>query len=426
MTYPLVFHDETSNLCPIRPPAIYQTTVFGMQHQKHNKLAKPGVGQFGRNEWAILGAPCSTIQQLAQALRTQFGSNFRIAYADADHQSGDNGAAAPVFPLQYTDKINFQRLDLAEQPNVWQQRALFNDADLVLVNGNHFTATRQIVLLDKRKFDSLQRKTERLTQVDLFVTHAGDEHYGQPSELPESVRQQIPNWAALPVFDLNQHANIAAFLDSKLTKPPLHALILTGGKSTRMGSDKAELDYHGIPQWQYLKRLLHTSGITDIFLSCRAEQMQAFASEAVIADTFLGLGPMGAILSAFQHNPDAAWLVVACDLPLLDAGTIRHLIAHRQPSACATAFRQTAPPPGWFATKAAKDTGFPEPLITIWEPKSYQHLLQFLAQGVSCPRKVLINSPAHLLDAPNPEALLNVNTPEERALILEKLQTQAV
>jgi molybdopterin-guanine dinucleotide biosynthesis protein A len=64
------------------------------------------------------------------------------------------------------------------------------------------------------------------------------------------------------------------------------------------------------------------------------------------------------------------------------------------------------------------DNEFPEPLITIWEPKSYSILLSFLAQGYSCPRKVLINSDVNLLQAPNPEALTNVNTPED----LEKVK----
>ena len=55
------------------------------------------------------------------------------------------------------------------------------------------------------------------------------------------------------------------------------------------------------------------------------------------------------------------------------------------------------------------ETGFPEPLITIWEPRSYQVILNFLAQGYSCPRKVLINSDINLLKLEEPRVLLNVN-----------------
>ena len=134
----------------------------------------------------------------------------------------------------------------------------------------------------------------------------------------------------------------------------------------------------------------------------------------IIADTFLELGPFGAILSAFRHDPNAAWLVVACDLPLLDAKTLDFLIKNRNLSAVATAFR----------SPQSADS-FPEPLITIWEPRAYPILLSFLAQGISCPRKMLINSEIHLLHAPNNEALSNVNTPEEKAEMELKIKELA-
>ena len=92
--------------------------------------------------------------------------------------------------------------------------------------------------------------------------------------------------------------------------------------------------------------------------------------------------------------------MVACDLPLLDESTLKYLLENRNPSSLATAYVNA-------------EDGFPEPLITIWEPKSYPVLLAYLAQGYSCPRKVLINSDTHLLKAPDATALTNVNTPEE-------------
>ncbi|HWZ35922.1 MAG TPA: NTP transferase domain-containing protein, partial [Mucilaginibacter sp.] len=119
-----------------------------------------------------------------------------------------------------------------------------------------------------------------------------------------------------------------------------------------------------------------------------------------LPDTFLDLGPFGAILSAFREKPDSAWLVVACDMPLLNAETFGHLIGNRNTSTIGTAYENGA-------------DGFPEPLITIWEPKSYSVLLAFLAQGHSCPRKVLINSDTHLLQPLDAAALTNVNTVED-------------
>uniref|UniRef100_UPI003364D640 NTP transferase domain-containing protein n=1 Tax=Haliscomenobacter sp. TaxID=2717303 RepID=UPI003364D640 len=126
-------------------------------------------------------------------------------------------------------------------------------------------------------------------------------------------------------------------------------------------------------------------------------------------DTFLGLGPYGAILSAFREHPDAAWLVVACDLPHMDEATLEQLVAQRNTSKVATTF------------KSPFDQ-FPEPLVTIWEPRSYPILLQFMGQGYTCPRKVLLNSSIELLVAENTEALENVNKPDELIKALEKIK----
>ena len=398
-------------LDPVNITPAWRVFIFlAMLHQKHSKLARAGFGAFGRREWAILGTSCGTIQQLSRQLAARLAPDVQTAYVDATHAQADTPPETPVFCLEYTDHLGFPQLNFRETPQRWQQHAWFNEADLVLLNGNHFAAARQILVLDRRKFDSVQRKTARLTQVDLFLTNSRDEHFAQPDELPDVLKEHLSDWAAIPILDLNDTEALSGFLRARLQPPPVKALILAGGKSTRMGQDKSALDYHGAPQWQHLKHILAQAGIGEPYLSCRSGQADAFAPEPVVVDSFLDLGPMGAILSAFREQPDVAWLVLACDLPLLDAGTIGYLLGQRQPSALATAFRQ----PG-------SAEGFPEPLVAIWEPRSYPVLLQFLAQGLSCPRKVLINNRTHLLDAPRPEALQNVNTPEERAEVLRQL-----
>lgn len=389
-----------------------------MMHQKHTKLAKPSTGHQGRQEWAILGTVCSNIQSLASALSLLLAARWKIGYVDADHKQHDESVDKPAFALQSTDKIGFHRMDSLEIPNVWERRFSMAGMDVVLINGNHFEGARQMVALDRRKFDSLSRKLDRLTAVDAFLTKTGDADFVSKNEMPGFLKDRLPGWADIPVLDMAAPETIADFLEKALRPAAVKALILTGGKSTRMGHDKAELAYHDQPQWQYLKQIVEKNGV-EAFISCRAEQTGLFGGERIIADTFIDLGPFGAILSAFRHDPDAAWLVLACDLPLLDESTLTYLLEHRKPSSAATAFRQVPALPG-LADSAAGETGFPEPLITIWEPKSYGRLLQFLAQGVSCPRKVLINSDTCLLDAPHPEALLNVNTPEEKAAVLER------
>jgi molybdopterin-guanine dinucleotide biosynthesis protein A len=194
------------------------------------------------------------------------------------------------------------------------------------------------------------------------------------------------------------------------TSPPLYGLVLAGGKSTRMGQDKGEMEYHGKPHREYMGDLL--GGVCEeVFLSVRPDQ-HLDSTYSLLPDSFLGLGPLGGLLSAFREKPDAAWLVVACDLPLLDRAAIDALISARNISSTATAFNSPV-------------NEFPEPLIAIWEPRAYRTALEFLAQGYSCPRKVLINSEVTLIDAQRPETLMNVNRPEESEKVKSILQQKS-
>ncbi len=380
-----------------------------MKHKKHDDIAKPSLGNFGRNEWAILGTDCGAIKGLAKQLCDAFSTQWKIGYVDADHKEvGSSSVGSSQLEngamLEFTDKIEYNRLDFKGKPTQWQFRPLFNEMDIVLVNGNHFEAKKQVVVIDPKKADSLHRKLDRLTDVQLILLT-------DPAMQPfDFLKENLKHFDKIPVLQLADFQAIQSFFVKGLKHvlPPLNGLVLAGGKSRRMGTDKSVLQYHDKPQRdvmiELLEKVCHKTK-----LSCRPEQAgELVYTHDVLPDTFLGLGPMGALLSAFRQQPDSAWLVVACDLPLLDEAALRHLVSHRNPSAIATAYR-------------SPESGFPEPLVAIWEPRSYPILLQFLAQGYSCPRKVLINSPVQVLDAPNPDVLMNVNTPDEVDVVLKKL-----
>jgi molybdopterin-guanine dinucleotide biosynthesis protein A len=124
------------------------------------------------------------------------------------------------------------------------------------------------------------------------------------------------------------------------------------------------------------------------------------AAHPRIADVVPDIGPLGGIHAALHAHPEAAWLVLACDLPFLDAATLQQLIAGRQPQRLATAFRSTF-------------DGKPEPLCAIWEPASLPAVDAWLAASKQCPRDFMRHSDVALLDLRNPRALDNINTAEE-------------
>lgn len=193
-----------------------------------------------------------------------------------------------------------------------------------------------------------------------------------------------------------------------IREPKLNGLILSGGKSSRMGRDKGSISYHGKSQREHLHDLL-VPFCHEVFISCNEQQAPHLHRFPLIEDSIDGKGPMVGILSAFQRYPDVAWLTVACDLPFLTSKTLNHLVKHRNASKLATAIHNP-------------ETGFPEPLITIWEPEAGQQLLAFLKEGYSCPRKVLINSDIEVLEAIEIKELQNINHAYEYDIIVKELE----
>jgi len=101
-------------------------------------------------------------------------------------------------------------------------------------------------------------------------------------------------------------------------------------------------------------------------------------------------------------HPEAAWLVLACDLPFLTDAAIEQLIAERDPAVLATAYL------------SAHD-GLPEPLCAIWEPAAAAAIAAYAERGGICPRKFLRTHPVKLIEPRDRRALDNINTPEEYA-----------
>lgn len=187
---------------------------------------------------------------------------------------------------------------------------------------------------------------------------------------------------------------------------PLYALVLCGGFSKRMQTDKFLITYHdNIPQWLYLHNLLKPL-VDKVFISCRNDQVGHFEGYPVIEDKIEGSSPSVGLLSAHKTHPEAAWLVIACDLPLLTDQSLKLLINERDSIKYATSF-------------ISPENDLPEPLIAIWEPKGLQALKENFESGLNCPRKTLINNNIKLIYNDLPHEQLNANTPEEMEQVLK-------
>ncbi len=116
----------------------------------------------------------------------------------------------------------------------------------------------------------------------------------------------------------------------------LTAFIIAGGRSSRMGEDKALLLWHGSPLLQHM--IAVAGGITtEVRVSGDPAKYAHFAT--VVPDIFPDSGPLSGIHAALRHTPTQLNLVLAVDMPLIQPSFLQHLVER----ASATAALITVP-----------------------------------------------------------------------------------
>ncbi len=274
-------------------------------------------------------------------------------------------------------------------PTQMEIRSAFNGCDFVFLEGLKKARVNKLVLIDDKKkiLDSLSKG-----EIENVIGFIGQEETveGLPVNAPYFNRDDVPGIADF----IRQH------LFTLAAKIQLYGLVLTGGDSRRMNRDKALLDYHGRPQAEVIYGLL-SEVCKQVYVSSKKDQWRgkSLGKLPQIQDVFLGFGPLSGILSAMHAYPEAAWLVVACDLPYVNLGTIETLVKNRNPFKTATCFKNA-------------HSYLPEPLCSVYEPKIRIGLLENLAIGNLSPRDILMNSPIKTVDQTEGENLENVNSDE--------------
>ena len=375
------------------------------KHQKHTNLTRRKNGNFAPNEISILGAKCGIISDLVNQVSKSL-SQYKLAYFDASHAKDVEANQLTDFTFHHEGNLS---VTTSMPINEYVQRIQFSQFDYVFINGNHYAGEKQIVLLDPEKEASINKRIDQISDVQFFVKLTDN------IEPFQSLKDKFSNWKEIPSYGIDEEEKIIEHI-SKLvleTIPNVKGLVLTGGKSTRMGRDKSELEYHGKPQKEFVKELLESKAFETYYsvrpfdfaqgdnkeLDVISSVVEKSTIDNQIPDTFFNLGPFGGICSAFQKDPNSAWFVLATDLPFVNQDLVELLLEKRNPAKVATAIK-------------GKGKQFPEPLITIYEPKAYPILLQYLAQGYSCPRKMLINSEVEIVEVED-DLIRNINTPEE-------------
>jgi len=367
------------------------------KHTKHTNITKRKNDTYAPNELVLLGTKCGVISNIVQQVSNKL-TRYKLAYFDASHAKDVPGNTLSEYVFHHQGNV---QISTSHKENKFAQRLQFAQYDYVFINGNHYAGTKQVLFLDPEKEASINKRIDQVSEIAFFIKLT------DAIEPFQCLKDKFPNWKEIPQYELSDIENIKNHISGLIQEsiPKIKGLVLVGGKSTRMGTDKSQLNYFGKPQKAHVKELLESNALNTYY----SVQKDA-GNENEIHDTFINLGPFGGICSAFQRDPNSAWMVLATDLPFVNDALIALLLSKRNPSKVATAIK-------------GKGKEFVEPLISIYEPKAYPILLQYLAQGYSCPRKALINSDVEIVEVD--DALIrNINTPEEFKAVKNELKDE--
>ncbi len=107
---------------------------------------------------------------------------------------------------------------------------------------------------------------------------------------------------------------------------PFTAALITGGRSSRMGADKAFLDWHGRPLWEVQLAKLRAAGAAEVLVCGRREQVFAGDGFRLIPDRREDLGPLSGLANALRAASHDSALVLAVDMPFITTGLLGELV----------------------------------------------------------------------------------------------------
>lgn len=175
--------------------------------------------------------------------------------------------------------------------------------------------------------------------------------------------------------------------------------MLVGGRSSRMGRDKALLPFRGTSLAQWVAREV-AQAAGSAFLIGDPERYGALGYP-VVPDGWPGEGPLSGILTALRHTV-APWnLIVACDMPGLTTAFLRDLLAAAELNGATTL------PIG--------PSGDMEPLCGVWRRDALMAVEAAFQAGIRKVAAALEGVRLAVFPASEAQLFQNVNTPEDLA-----------
>ena len=185
---------------------------------------------------------------------------------------------------------------------------------------------------------------------------------------------------------------------------PFSAVLLAGGRSRRMGSDKAALVVGGQPLWQRQLATLRATGASELFISGRTDGPYAGCGVPIIADLTPGAGPLAALEAVLPRITNTHAVVLAIDLPSMRADFLQALVNTALANNCSV---------------IPENEGRFEPLAAVYTPRLLPLVIECLQSSDYSMQSLLRRSVNHGLAIAHPlrpeerVLFLNLNSPED-------------
>lgn len=192
----------------------------------------------------------------------------------------------------------------------------------------------------------------------------------------------------------------AGVADTGLARARLAGVVLTGGASRRMGTDKALLGVDGTPMATRVASALRAAGCNPVVLVGGDHESLSSLGEEFVPDEYPSEGPLGAIVTALR------WAVLRVDLVLVASCDLAYLSGDEL-----VALVERARSDGDLDVVAARSDHL-EPLCAVWRVSALADVERAFASGERAVHRAMAGLSVGEVGI-DPAALRNINTPAD-------------
>lgn len=272
---------------------------------KHNPcvVAVSGVKNSGKTRLITQLVPELTARGLRVAVIKHDGHRF-----EADRPGTDSHAYLTVGAVG-TAVFDGEKYQLIRRTHIDENALLaqFPDADLVLLEGF---------------------KHSRWPKLELFRSGISEGAVCHSYTRLAFIADAAPPEPGFPVFSPEKPASAAAYLaDFARLGKMYSAILLAGGRSSRMGRSKAELPFGGRRMIDHQIERLSMLGIDDVIV---AGYDGTVSHGRTVPDKLPHRGPLGGLASALPAAANESCLVLSVDAPLVPPAVLFELMRHHR------------------------------------------------------------------------------------------------